>query len=127
MREIIAILAFASCSVCAADFSDRVAQGNEAIATPEGKVYDASLAPAIQAAIAACAPPGLTSTGELGKFTLVGYADASGHLSSVVVKPATTVSRCFADKFGLAELPPPPSSIRWVGAYPVTVAMTITE
>jgi hypothetical protein len=127
MRKIIAALAFTSFSVSAADFSVRVAEGNQAMATPEGKIYDASLGPAIQAAIVSCVPPGSASTGKLGKFTLVGYADASGHLSSVAIKPVTPVSRCFADKFGSATLPPPPSSSRWADAYPVTVEMTVTE
>ncbi|MFC7301083.1 hypothetical protein [Cognatiluteimonas weifangensis] len=127
MRKIVAILAIFSCSASAADFSARVAQGNEAIATPEGKIYDASLAPAIQAAMVACVPPGSASIGKLGKFILVGYANASGHIFSVAVNPATTVSRCFADKFGSTVLPPPPSTSRWGGAYPVTVEMTVTE
>ena len=127
MKKIIAALIFVSCSACAADFSARVNEGNQAIAAPDGKVYDASLGPAIRAAMAACVPHGSAPTGKLGKFALVGYVDASGRLTSIAVKPVTAVSRCFADNFGSAALPPPPSSSRWVNAYPVTVEMTVTE
>lgn len=126
MRKIAVILTFISSSVMAGDFSARVSAGNKAIHTPEGKAYDATLAPAIQSAMLACAPPGSPPNESSGKFVLVGYADASGHLSSVAVEPITNVSRCFAERFGASQLPVPPSSDRWGNAYPVTVEMTVT-
>lgn len=125
MRKIAFLLMFASCSAAAADFTARVAQGNATMATAEGKAYDASLAPAIQAAMVACVPPGATATGKVGKFTLVAYADASGHLSSIDVMPVTSVSRCFGERFGAATLPPPPSFSGNAAVYPVTVEMVI--
>ena len=125
MRTIIAAMLVVSCSACAADFSARVAEGNEAIATPEGEAYDASLAPTIHAAIVACIPPGPSAPGQTGKFALVGVVDSYGKLSSVRVEPTTTSSRCFADKLSSSTLPPAPTTKRWGHAYPLTVEMTI--
>jgi hypothetical protein len=127
MRKIIAALVLVSFPACAADFSARVEAGNQAIATPEGKVYDASLGPAIQAAMVAYVPPGSVSGGKLGKFVLVGSVNATGQLSAIEVKPVTAASQCFANRFGSASLPPPPSSGRWGQKYPVTIEMTVAE
>jgi hypothetical protein len=124
MRKIIAALMFVSCSASSADFAARVVEGNRAIASPAGRIYDAALGPIIQAAMVACVPPGSAPLGRLGKFTLVGYTGASGHLSSVMVEPITVVSRCFAAKLRSATLPSPPQSSR---AYPITVEMAVTE
>ena len=126
MRYITVALLFVSYNVAAGDLAARVAAGNKAIATPEGKAYDAALAPAIQAAMLACVPPGSPPERNNGKFALVGYADASGHLSGVAVEPVTPVSRCFAQRFAASQLPVPPSSGHWGNAYPVTVEMTVT-
>ena len=126
MKKIAIALIFVSCSAAAGNFAARVAAGNRAIATPEGKTYDAALAPSIQTAMLACVPPGSPPQDSSGKFVLVGSVDASGHLSSVVAEPSTRVSRCFADRFGSSQLPPPPSSGRSGQAYPVTVEMAVT-
>ena len=122
----IILLLFASCDAAGGDLSARVAAGNNAIATPEGKAYDGALAPAIQSAMLACVPPGSPADERTGKFALVGYVDASGHLSGIEVEPVTPASRCFAEKFGASELPVPPYPTQWGNAYPVTVEMTIT-
>ncbi len=126
MRKIAIALIFISSSAIAGDFSERVAAGNKATAAPGGKGYDAALAPAIQSAMLACAPPGSPPKESAGKFALIGYVDASGHLSEVVVEPVTKMSRCFAAAFGASQLPVPPSSGHWGNAYPVTVEMTVT-
>ena len=126
MKKIAIALILVSCSAAAGDFAARVAAGNRAIATPEGKIYDAALGPSIQAAMLACVPPGSPPQNRIGKFVLVGSVDASGRLSSVVAEPSTQVSRCFADRFGSGQLPPPPSSGHSGQAYPVTVEMTVT-
>jgi hypothetical protein len=126
MRYITVALLLVSYNALAGDLSARVAAGNKAIATPEGKAYDAALAPTIQSAMLACVPPSSSPEGSTGKFALVGYADASGHLSQIAVEPVTPVSRCFAERFGASQLPVPPSSSHWGNAYPVTVEMTIT-
>lgn len=127
VKSLIALLAFVASPAWAADFSARVTQGNEVAATPEGRGYDASLAPAIQAALVACIPPGSSPVGAPGKFTLVGNVDVKGRLHGVEVRPSTAVSRCFADKFASAMLPSPPGIERQGGTYPVTVEMSITE
>lgn len=78
MRTIAIALIFLSSGVNAGDFSARVAAGNKAIATPEGKAYDAALVPAIQSAMLACVPPGSSPKESLGEFALVGYCRSKG-------------------------------------------------
>jgi hypothetical protein len=126
MKKIAIVLMLISCNAMAGNFWTRVTAGNSAIATPEGKTYDASLVPFIQATMHICVPPGSPPKSSLGKFVLVGDVDASGHLSSVATKPSTHVSRCFARKFGTSPLPVPPLSGRWGKAYPVVVEVTVT-
>lgn len=127
MKGTIALFAFSALPAYAADFPARVARGNEVAATPEGRGYDASLAPAIQTAIVACIPPGTSPASGSGKFTLVGNVDVKGQLHAVEVRPSTPVSRCFADKFASTMLPSPPDVDHQGGNYPVTVEMNITE
>jgi len=125
MKKIVAALIVASCPACATDFSARVTEEKEVMASPAGQLSDASLAPFIQSAMTACDPPGKPSNGQIGKFALVGYVKTTGELSSVEIEPAAPVSRCFAAKFVTAPLPTPPVTSH--GMYPVVVEMTITE
>jgi hypothetical protein len=126
MKKIAIALMLISSNAAAGGFWTRVTAGNNAIATPDGKIYDERLVPAIQTAMRICVPPGSPPKTNIGRFVLVGNVDSSGHLSSVATKPSTRVSRCFAKHFGSNQLPPPPPSSRWGKAYPVVVEMTVT-
>jgi hypothetical protein len=92
----------------AGDLTARIKAGKSALAGVEGQRYEATWGAAIGAAITACVPPGSTSPGNLGKFTFVGDVSSTGLVSSVEVQPSTAISRCFAQHFSDAKLPPPP-------------------
>ena len=119
------ILLSYSCFAWAADFAARVAEAKTAAATPDGKEYETSTYPAIQAAMLTCIPPGTTNPENLGKFTLVTYVTKSGMLSAVEVQPNTKVSQCFSELFAKCQLPTPPSALTNELGYPLEVTMSI--
>ena len=126
MRTIILIAMFFSMSANAADFAAREKVGKEALATAEGQKYEAQWGEVIGTVMRACIPPGTTSPANLGKFTFVANVDNVGNISSVEVNPSTNISRCFAQQFASSHLPPPPSSPRLNGFYPVADVMSVT-
>ena len=115
-----------SCFACAADFDARVVEAKIKAKTPDGKKYEASTLPAIQAAMTTCIPPGTTNPENLGKFTLVAYVTKSGILSAVEVQPKTKVSQCFSELFAKSQLFTPPSALTNELGYPLEVTMSIT-
>ena len=109
MKTLVALLLVVSMSAHAAGFAEREKAGLAAMATPEGKKYEASWGKVVGPAFKACVPTGsAASSANLGKFVLIANVAKSGAVSDVEVSPSTPVSRCFAKHFAGSTLPPPP-------------------
>jgi len=126
MKKIILIALFLPMVANAADFAAREKIGKGTLATAEGQKYEARWGEVMGAVMRACIPPGSSSSANLGKFTFVANVDAVGNVSSVEVSPKTKVSHCFAQQFASSRLPPPPSSPRVNGLYPVADVISVT-
>ena len=97
--------AFCTTSVLADEFVDRVVQANQAIQTPDGAHYDQLLMPHIAPVLNACVAKIKEQGAYEGRFTLVADVLESGQLSRTQVQPKTPISECFAQQFGLPNLP----------------------
>jgi hypothetical protein len=107
------------------DFSGRVAAGRAAAATPDGTRYDQSIWPIISQAGRVCDPPGMkVPQAELGPFDLVGNVTNAGRMVDVEVRPANSISECFALQMANSQFATPPPS-PWV-TYPVLIDLTVT-
>lgn len=104
----------------AAQFADREKVGLAALATPEGKKYEASWGDVVGPTFKACVPTGsAASGGDLGKFVLIANVSNSGTVSDVDVRPSTRVSRCFAEHFVASKLPRPPATESVSTPFPI--------
>lgn len=119
MRTIALTMALLSSSAPAEDFDARQKAGEAALADKKGQQYVATWGAAMQTSLPTCIPVGSTSPENLGTFTFVANVDATGTVSAIEVQPSTAVSRCFAEKFSRAQLPPPPSPLPPGGFFPI--------
>ena len=124
--DILVTIVLASGILHAGSFDEREKAGKAALATPEGRRYEASWGEVMQTVVPVCVPPGSTSPANLGKFTFVANVASSGLVSDVDVQPSTDVSRCFAKHFSGALLPPPPpAASRRGGPFPIADSLVI--
>jgi hypothetical protein len=119
MKYFILLILFFVGLANAGNFSHRVLIGKHALASQEGKKYEASWGSVIQTKLTSCIPIGSKSPSNLGKFTFVAYVSQSGLVNSVEVEPSTPVSRCFALLFNNAFLPPPPKLANPIAMFPI--------
>lgn len=119
----LAALAFAGTAAAATpDFEHRIGAGNLVMATQDGAKYEQAYAPFVTTAIAACVP----ATGNAaGKFILVADITRAGILTNGEVRPATTLSQCFAKTFLAAHLPPPPLPSYAKINYPLVIELDL--
>ena len=119
MKYLALVILFFTGVAHAEDFSARVKAGKQSLASPEGQKYEASWGAVMQTILPVCIPLGSTSPANLGKFTFVANVSSTGLVSSVEVEPSTDVSRCFAQHFNNAHLPPPPIPLKDDALFPV--------
>ena len=125
MRCVVLLLTLITTSAPAENFAARVDAGKIALAGAEGQSYETSFGPAIRKALLPCAAMNSTSQTNGGKFTFVADVSRSGSASSIEVDPVTSVSRCFAQHFAGAQLPPPPRMRNRSSMFPVTDTITL--
>ena len=128
MRTLVAILLVVSMSAHAAVFAEREKAGLSAMATPEGKKYEASWGKVVGPAFKACVPSGpAASSANLGKFVLIANVARSGVVSDVDVSPSNPVSRCFAKHFAGSTLPPPPMADSAATLFPIADTFEVVQ
>ncbi len=90
-------------------FSARVQQAKLAEASPDGAAYQKILWKQIgdytASVMQQCFPKGVKT--DTNAFTLVGDVGHDSKLHKVEVRPATPMSRCFANSFAAAPFPQP--------------------
>ena len=107
-------------------FDDRVRQAKQLEDTPDGKAYQKILweqaGEYTAKAMQRCFPTGAQL--DTNTFTLVGDVGGDAHLHAVEVRPATSMSRCFADSFSLAPFPHIPDAFVRTG-FPLEIDMRV--
>lgn len=107
-------------------FEERVRQAKQIEQTPNGMAYQKVLwkqtGDYAAKAMQHCFPRGTQL--DTNAFTLVGDVGRDAHLHDVEVRPATSMSRCFAGAFSLAPFPPVPSAFVRTG-LPLEIDMKV--
>jgi len=111
----------------AENMDSRISEAKSVTSSSTGKSYDALLSPSIGKAIKTCVPPGSTSPANLGNFTLVAYVAADGSTREIEVRPSTSISKCFAQKFSSLKMPAPPEALIAKNGVPIVVEMSIVK
>ena len=105
-RLALPIMLAAVAAGCGPGLAERYGAGNRALSSGDGAMYFVVIAPALQAALNRCIPPG--TPGASPMLVVVADVDALGAATRVEVEPDSPGSDCVRRALGEARLPKPP-------------------